>query len=586
MISCDALIVLNRLVLKIGVLRSSSLDTLKVLRPDGTVQFAYSSQGGEVEAFGAPLNSAGRVFNKQLSIYSFVSEPIELSLLASVAKGSFVVELSIDGEVHRLTGTAGYAGLDDIADLGANLLKRLQSASDVGPLVTALTEGRVAPMDGVPLHIDYAYNENGCLLLNGWMANFAYRDVYVLANGCGCVARSKDAIVHNRPDVTDHLRSQGGLETHGDGHGYSIALDCLDASQPITLGVLQDGVFHILTQQQPPVSGDKGRVFQLLLGARQGTNFTPLDKITRMLTPFLRSNMRSLDYDIIAQSRWSEGQSPRLSIIVPFYKEWRFLYSLLAMIKQAPADYEWVIVCDDASIFPQMNVQVSNQLESIRRRITFVLPRQNVGYGHANNIGVEVAKASRVLLMNSDIWMKNFDVLEFGLKALEDEQYGLIGFTLLFEDGTVQHDGLAFKRSMEVGERFLALHPGKGLPPRLNNERFELAEVQAATGALMLLERDRFIAIGGFADRYIGGDFEDADICLVLRQQGLKIGLVRSTEIFHLERQSIRHDSADSVGFARTLVNCERFNRRWAETLDANATPLSSAKNTHLAVVT
>jgi GT2 family glycosyltransferase len=558
---------------------------LKVLRPDGAVQFAYPDVD-ELDGPLSSLNSTGRTFNKQNAVFSFVSEPVELSLLASLGKGGFVIEVTVDGETHRLTGTAGYAGLADLTSLNPNLLKRLEASDDIGPLVRALAGNQIGQMEPPPLHVDFAYAENGCLLLNGWMANFAYLDVYVLVNGCACVARSKDAIIHNRPDVTDHLRSNSALEIHGDGHGYSIAVDCLDVSQSITIGLLKDGVFYILSQQLPPVSADKGRVFQLLLGARQGTSFTPLDKITRMLTPFLRSNTRSLDYDIIAQSRWSEGQLPRLSIIVPFYKEWRFLYSLLAMIKQAPADYEWVIVCDDAAIFPQMNLQVLNQLDSIRRRITFVLPRQNVGYGHANNIGVKVAKGPRVLLMNSDIWMKSFDVLEYGLQALDTGQYGLIGFTLLFEDGTVQHDGLSFRRSTEVGDRFLALHPGKGLPARLNEERFDLAEVQAVTGALMLVERERFNAIGGFADRYIGGDFEDADICLALRQDGFKIGLVQSVEIFHLERQSIRHDSANSVGFARTLVNCERFNHRWADTLDAGATSLSSNKDKRLTVVT
>jgi GT2 family glycosyltransferase len=585
MISFEALIVLNRLVVKVSVLRSSTINALTVLRPDGTVQFAYPYME-EADQGTAAMNTAGRVFNKQNAVFNFISEPLELSLLASLAKSSFVVELVVDGETHRLSGTPGYAGLADIGSLGSSILSRVEVSDDLGPLVNALVGGHIGQIESLPLHIDYAYAENGCLLLNGWMANFAYLDVYVLVNGCAFAARSKDAIIHNRPDVTDHLRGQSALELQGDGHGYSISVDCLDASQPITIGLLKNGVFYVVSQQVPPASGDRGQIFQLLLGARQGTSFTPLDKITRMLTPFLRSNVRSLDYDVISQSRWSRGEAPRLSIIVPFYREWRFLYSLLAMIKRAPLDFEWVIVCDDASIFPQMNLQVSNQLENVRRRITFVLPRQNVGYGHANNIGVEVAKAPRVLLMNSDIWLKRFDVLEFGLQALDDEQTGLIGFTLLFEDGTVQHDGLSFKRSVEVGDRFLALHPGKGLPARVSKERFELVEAQAVTGALMLLERDRFIAIGGFADRYIGGDFEDADLCLTLRQEGFKVGLVRSADIFHLERQSIRHDSANSVGFARTLVNCERFNRRWADTLDTDTTSILSHKDKHLTVVT
>lgn len=585
MFSCEVQVVFSRLVVRIGAPRSASVSDVRVMLRDGSVQFALPREGGEAAGALGSLISAGRVFNKQNAIYSFVSDPVDLSLLGSLGKEVLITEIVVDGTAYQFSGTAAWAGFADIAQLAPQVRKKFEALDDLGPLAQALAANRIGQIENVPLHIDYAYAENGCLLLNGWMANFGYCDVYVLVNGCAFAARSKDAIVHNRPDVMGHIRGQGSQEVQGEGHGYSIAVDCIDVTQPIVIGILRDGVFYVVSQQVPPVSQDKGLVFQLLLGARQGTSFTPLEKITRMLTPFLRSNKRSLEYDIVSASQWEEGRSPRLSIIVPFYKEWRFLYSLLAMIKNAPVDYEWVIVCDDATIFPQMNLQVANQVESIRERVTFVLPRQNVGFGHANNIGVKVAKGERVLLMNSDIWLKSFDVLEFGLRALDDEKCALVGFTLLFEDRTVQHDGLAFKRSVEVGNRYLALHPGKGLPPRPTKARYELQEVQAVTGALMLMDRKRFNEIGGFSDRYIGGDFEDADLCLVLRQNGLKIGLVRSDEIFHLERQSIRLDSVNSVGFARTLVNCERFNVRWGSALDAKGLSKSTGTDKRLTVV-
>jgi GT2 family glycosyltransferase len=583
MFTCEAQIILNRLVIKISVPRSSTVSTVKVVGSNGEPQFAYPAPA-ESDPPPILLHSAGRAFNKQNAVFGYVSDPA-LSLLGSFGNGTFVAECTIDGEIHHFTGTPVQATLADIALLGPQLLKRFASFDDVGLLAQALAANSIGQITNAPLYLDFAYAENGCLLLNGWMANFGYLDVYVLVNGCASVARSRDAIVSNRPDVTDHIRGQGFPEIRGDGHGFTLAADCLDPSQSVTIGILQDGVFYIVEQPTPPISQDKGRVFQLLLGARQGTSFTPLEKITRMLTPFLRANHRSLDYDVVATSGWRDGSAPRLSIIVPFYKEWRFLYSLLAMIKDAPLDYEWVIVCDDATIFPQMNLQIANQPESVRQRITFVLPRQNVGYGHANNIGVKVAKGQRVLLMNSDIWLKSFDVLEVGIRALDDGSFSLLGFTLLFEDQTIQHDGLAFKRSVEVGNRYLALHPGKGLPAESTTARYQLAEVQAVTGALMLIERDRFNEIGGFADRYIGGDFEDADLCLTLRQRGQKVGLVRSTEIFHLERQSIRLDAVNSVGFARTLVNCERFNRRWEDTLDAAARASGPNTDTRLKVV-
>lgn len=579
MFSCDVQVILNRLVVRIDVPRSSTVTEVRVLRADGSRQFAYPVSLDDDEAL-VPLTSAGRSFRKQNSVFSFVSEEVDLSILATTVREPLVTEFVIDDEAHAFVGCATL--LHDINLLGPHLVRRFESFDHVGPLAQALAGKRVAGVAGIPMHVDYAYSENGCLLMNGWMADFGNTDVYVLANGCAFVSRGRDTVVHNRPDVTEHVRSHGSIDASHDAHGYSIAIDCVDPLQPVIIGILKDGMFSIISQEVPPLSPDKSRVFQLLLGARQGTSYTPLEKITRMLTPFLRANRRSLDYEVVFESRFAEGPPARLSIIVPFYKEWRFLFSLLSMIKSAPADFEWVIVCDDANIFPQLNQQIANQTESVRDRITFVLPRQNVGYGHANNIGVKAAKGEYVLLMNSDIWLKGFGALEFGLQALKETEYALVGFTLLFEDETVQHDGIAFKRSVEVGDRYLALHPGKGLPALPGAARYEVREAEAVTGALMLLERDRFYRIGGFHDRYIGGDFEDADLCLTLRQAGEKIGLVRSQEIFHLERQSIRHDAAHSVGFARTLVNCERFNRRWKGTLDQSARKPAAGNVRHM----
>ena len=571
MFSCEALTVFNRFIVRIGVPRSSSVVSLKVTRSDGVPLFAFPMA---LPSGSGALASAGRSFSKQNAVHTFLSELSEPGVLTSMVRSPVTVEAVIDGEAQRWSIMAN--GIGDMESLGAQVLKRLEADEEIGPLAPPLAAGKVVRVENHPFHVDYAYAENGCLLINGWMANFASLDVYVLVNGYAFAASSKSAIVHSRPDVVDYIRGMGFTDVSGTGHGYSMVVDCLDPTVPFSIGYLQNGIFHIVAQPQPSLSQDRGRVFQLLLGARQGTSFTPLEKITRNLTPYLRSNTRSLAYDVILASRFGPSSPPRLSIIVPFYKEWRFLYSQLSMIKSAPRDFEWVIVCDDATIFPQMNLQISNQLPEVRDRITFVLPRQNVGYGHANNIGVEVAKGSRVLLMNSDIWLRSFDVLDFGLKALDSGDYGLIGFTLLFEDNTIQHDGLSFRRSMEVGDRYLALHPGKGLPPRATTERYDLETAYAVTGALMLMDRDRFNDIGGFSDRYIGGDFEDADLCLVLGQTGHKVGLVRSTEIYHLERQSIRLDSANSVGFARTLVNCVRFNERWRGTLETRSTQLRS----------
>ena len=88
MFSCEALTVFNRFIVRIGVPRSSSVPSVKVSRSDGTPLFAFpmTSPSG----FGS-LAGAGRSFNKQNAVHSFVSDPAEPGHLAFLARSPIKV---------------------------------------------------------------------------------------------------------------------------------------------------------------------------------------------------------------------------------------------------------------------------------------------------------------------------------------------------------------------------------------------------------------------------------------------------------------------------------------------------------------
>ena len=108
-------------------------------------------------------------------------------------------------------------------------------------------------------------------------------------------------------------------------------------------------------------------------------------------------------------------------------------------------------------------------------------------------------------------------------------------------------------------------HPGKGLPAEIIKTNSHLVDVEAITGACVLLSLENYNMLGGLDENYILGDYEDSDFCLRARRKGLSIKLNRSLHLYHLERQSQSLVSADAWKQELTYYNCWYHSQQWNE---------------------
>jgi GT2 family glycosyltransferase len=151
-------------------------------------------------------------------------------------------------------------------------------------------------------------------------------------------------------------------------------------------------------------------------------------------------------------------------------------------------------------------------------------------------------------------------------KSLENP--GMLGAKLLYEDGSVQHAGIAFRKYAGWGNMWVNDHPFKGQHPAgLNGIR----EEDAVTAACSLVKASLFREAGGFSEDYIIGDFEDSDLCLKLRSSGHRNYIALDVELYHLERQSQNRMGDDAWRTNLTLYNCWLHNSRWEEWIAAHA---------------
>jgi GT2 family glycosyltransferase len=259
------------------------------------------------------------------------------------------------------------------------------------------------------------------------------------------------------------------------------------------------------------------------------------------------------------------------SIIIPLYGDAFFLNCIFHLQRLLHPGYELIVVVDDPRLWPEVYGRIASRQSALTVRTVLLQCEENYGYGRANNIGFKAATGDVIFLMNSDVLVADIAALDEAAAAIREQQefHGaetLIGFSLLFEDETIQHIGMEFPRSPLVGNLHLAEHPMKGQPMALY--RGELTrEVPAVTGALIGMSASLFGSLGGLDPVFERGDFEDADLCLRARARRARIVLHVRPGLYHLERQSLSRTGDISFREMVTYLNCVTFNKRWGASL-------------------
>ena len=422
-------------------------------------------------------------------------------------------------------------------------------------------------------HLDAARSADGQqVLIKGWAEGADSGTLYWLDRSPGSVPLRLDVFIEQREDVQAHLLAAGRPAT-GIGHGFWAVVPIPSAGLgPVRLCRVADGAVSwscefTVSIERVPVSALLG--YALTAARLSGLPTTAaFQSLTQSLVGSPTAPPRVAREQRYEPAGDRPGTSPRASIIVPFYGEDFYLLDHLMAQSRAPADVEWVFVCDDPRLGGALTRRFDECRDLIRQPTTLLILEANGGFAHANNIGAAHARGAHLLLMNSDVYCHDFEFLDRAVEHMETSPAtGCVGFSMQFEDGTIQHDGMRFQRVPWFEGLWASEHPRKGLPaPPWQLE--SAVDAEAVTAALMLLRRADFPDGRIFDPRYVLGDFEDGDLCLRLRAQGRSVRLLRAPGLWHLERQSYVHVADGEARFATTLLNCLRFNQRWAAYLD------------------
>lgn len=190
-----------------------------------------------------------------------------------------------------------------------------------------------------------------------------------------------------------------------------------------------------------------------------------------------------------------------------------------------------VIVVDNGSALPPA---AHPRIDRLHRN------PDNPGFAVACNQAAAASEAPWLLFLNPDCFPGPDDLaqlLALGEAAQREGPLGALGVQLLDADGSAQAASL--RRDPAPGRLIRALFRGRSaiepVPPTAQG----MHEVEAISGALMLVPRASFDAVGGFDEGY-RLHFEDLDLCRRFRQRGLRVVFAPALRITHLKGTSSR----------------------------------------------
>lgn len=201
----------------------------------------------------------------------------------------------------------------------------------------------------------------------------------------------------------------------------------------------------------------------------------------------------------------------------------------------------------------------------------------NVGFGRANNLGLEHCKGRFVLLLNPDVTVDPRTVGRLADFMLTRQDAGAVGPRILLNDGTLDPDS---RRSFPIPStlfyhtiglsRLFPKSPRFGRHNMGHVDESEVHEMDAGSAACLMIRKAAIDRVGFFDPRYFMFG-EDIDLCYRLKLGGWKV--------FYQPIASANHHKALATKEVARRLNFQRHQAMWQYHAKHHAEDVSAFAN-------
>ena len=230
-----------------------------------------------------------------------------------------------------------------------------------------------------------------------------------------------------------------------------------------------------------------------------------------------------------------------ISIIIPLFKSHEVIKRLIDSWDFE--DNTEIIFVDDACPYYSRDVVVQHwATKNVKKPIGRILySPENQGFGSSCNLGASVATGDYLIFLNADTvatpgWIRPI------VRQLRKDDVGIVGNMQLkkinhkdtidsagsewiWEHSAFQHTGRDYYNGIKLPHPFSIDNCPK--------EIFEIQEREMVTGACFGIRKELFNEIGGFNPNYRIAYWEDAEMCMSIKELGFKIIYQPNSRIYH-----------------------------------------------------
>lgn len=355
-----------------------------------------------------------------------------------------------------------------------------------------------------------------------------------------------------KKDLLDRI---GGLRQEFDGaQDYDFILRCTEQAKQIYH--IPKVLYHWRCHQDSTSSNPESKLYAFEAGAR-----AVMAHYERCSIPAERVE-KGVDYGIY-RTHFKLLGDPLVSVIIPNKDHHRDLdLCIRSLTERATYKNLEFIVVENNSTKPETweyYEAIQNELPNVR----VVRWEREFNYSAINNYGASFAKGEYLLLLNNDTEIIESGLLEEMLGFCQQDDVGIVGARLLYEDDTIQHAGVVVGFGGIAGHTFIGLHEAE-------NSYFHRAmcaqNYSAVTAACLMTKKAVFDKVGGLTEE-LAVAFNDIDYCMKVRALGKLVVYAPYATMYHYESKS--------RGLEDTPEKVARFNReirifadRWPEVLE------------------
>ena len=246
--------------------------------------------------------------------------------------------------------------------------------------------------------------------------------------------------------------------------------------------------------------------------------------------------------------------SHAISAIIVNYNAGPLLRGCVDSLLACPLGIE-IIVVDNASSDGSLDGLPESPCIRVIRNPT------NVGFAAACNVGMQASSAPFFLFLNPDCCFEPGAVATLLAALQAGEGVGVVGGLLVNEDGSEQGGGRravptpwrSFVRAFGL-QRFADRWPKLFFDFHLHKQPLpdEPIEVEAISGACMLVKREAVEEVGSWDERYFL-HCEDLDWCMRFKQAGWRVAYRPRTVVHHVKRAASRGSARARYEFQRAM---------------------------------